>query len=106
MKIPTIILIMFVFFAILVTALALIYNFLLRKIERKMEENRNLTEGYTSCQPTIDSNGTLIGRIYPPRAGPLHTNTELNDNSGRQYVAIYDKSPFLVYHNKAKSSCV
>lgn len=79
------------------------------------------TEGYThgssarvaSHQMVYDEaeNQTpdnLIGMIYPPRAGPLHTNIEFpvkRDTRSRSFVAIYKDAPFLRYYGKKSETC-
>ncbi len=43
----------------------------------------------------------LIGLVYPPRAGPLHTNIEFPKNPNEcahPFTAIYDQDPYLQYN--------
>lgn len=49
----------------------------------------------------------LIGLIYPPKAGPLHTNIEFpvkRDSCTRPFTAIYKQDPYLK-HYQVKHSC-
>jgi hypothetical protein len=59
-------------------------------------------EGY--CMKTYSqddeelSTDNLIGLIYPPRAGPLHTNRQFpikQDCCPRTFTAIYDNPPHI-----------
>lgn len=50
----------------------------------------------------------LIGLIYPPRAGPLHTNTEFpykNETCSHGFTAIYEQDPYLKVYNKQSNMC-
>lgn len=57
------------------------------------------TEPYQLMYPSLQNPKNLIGLVYPPRIGPLHTNSEFpikNDPHNRPFVALYDQEPFLV----------
>jgi len=44
----------------------------------------------------------LVGMIYAPRAGPLHTNREFpvkRSNVNRQFISIYDNPPSIRKYN-------
>ncbi len=43
-----------------------------------------------------NGSANLIGVIYPPKLGPVQTSMDEN----QPYVAIYDKEPFLMYHQR------
>lgn len=79
-----------------------------------------MNEGYSSFAPLgngvgtmYDEEGTqtadkLVGMIYPPRAGALHTNAEFpfkKECQKRSFVAIYEDEPFLRYYNKELNMC-
>lgn len=53
--------------------------------------------------PLFQSN-QLIGLMYPPRCGPLHTNYEFPNKEGGMvtpFVAIYEQEPYLRYFGKS-----
>lgn len=54
-------------------------------------------------------NNQLIGLIYPPRAGPLHTNIEFpvkHDECPKPFHAIYEQAPYMRSYNQLKNSCI
>jgi len=51
----------------------------------------------------------LIGLMYPPRAGPLHTNFQFpkkREKCPRPFTAIFKQEPFLRAYNQLPPSCV
>ena len=81
-------------------------------------DNMNKSEAYCSFDRILYQSGTglaanqtpenLIGMVYPPKAGPLHTNQqfpEKADGCPSPFVAIYDQQPFLRYFNKSPRVC-
>lgn len=40
----------------------------------------------------------IIGIIYPPRAGPLHTNVQFpvkDEQTARSFTVLYSKPPYM-----------
>ena len=71
--------------------------------------NSNTSEGYATYEQDSNENpGNVIGMVYPPSAGPLHSNAEFpvkGDSCPRSFVAIYDQEPFLRYYGKSDNTC-
>lgn len=64
----------------------------------------DIINGYqTEDRKINEARSGLVGLIYPPRAGPLHTNREFPDkieSTKHPYYVLLDKPPFLKYMNQ------
>lgn len=50
----------------------------------------------------------LVGLMYPPRAGPLHTNYQFpktNEKCPRAFTAIFNQEPLLREYNQHQPAC-
>jgi hypothetical protein len=56
-----------------------------------------------------ENENELIGLIYPPKAGPLHTNIEFptkRESCKGAFTAIYKQDPYLKVYNQNPGGCV